>query len=269
MANKIVLITGSNKGIGYGTAKLILETAPEFSTVILTARNPELGLRSQSTLGHPDRTVFHQLDVTDKSSISALAAFVQSNYGQIDVLINNAGWAAKGDDFNYEIVSTTIGVNFYGIKDMVEAFVPLIKPGGHIVNVSSSAGVTAALRNPDLAQRFLDPELTLEGVIELSEEFKTYVKDGVWVEKGWPTFGYGVSKNLVNAYTRVLHKEFQRTGVQVRVNALHPGWVRTDMAGEEAELSIEEGSVVPVKVARDTSEISGKFWIEDRVVDFY
>ena len=143
MASKIVLITGSNKGIGFGIAKLLLERASEFSKIILTARNPELGLAARAELGHEDRTVFHQLDVTSQPSIQALASFVAGNFGKIDVLVNNAGWAAKGDAFDHEIVHQTISTNFYGVKSLTEAFLPLLNPNGHIVNISSNLGETS------------------------------------------------------------------------------------------------------------------------------
>ena len=267
--NKIVLITGSNKGIGFGIAQRLLQEAPEFSTIILTARNPELGLHAQSLLGNNERTAFHPLDVTSQDSINSVAKYIADNFGQIDVLVNNAGWAAKGDAFDIDVVTTTIGTNFYGLKHVTEAFLPLLKPNGHIVNISSSAGVTRYLGNPELAQRFLNPDLTQEEIISLAEEFKNYVRDGNWTEKGWPTFGYGVSKNLVNSYTRVLHRDLKKSGSQIRVNAVHPGWVRTDMAGQEADLSIEEGSVFSVRVIRDTSDLSGRYWADGDHHDFY
>lgn len=264
---KIVLITGANKGIGFGIAKALLENAPEFTKIILTARNPELGQQALASLGNSERFDFFKLDVQSIEDIRNCALFVQQNYGKIDVLINNAGWAAKGDDFNEDIVNTTIGVNFYGIKHMTEAFIPLLNENGHIVNISSTCGETRFLKNEQLASRFLSPDLTIEGIVELAEEFKRLVREGTWKENGWPTFGYGVSKNLVNSYTRVLNQEFVKNGIRLRVNAVHPGWVRTDMAGQEAELSIEEGAALPVRVARDTSDLSGKYWSANNYYD--
>ena len=106
-------------------------------------------------------------------------------------------------------------------------------------------------------------------MVALAEEFIGYVKAGTWTQHGWPTFGYAVSKNLLNSYSRVLARDFERQGVRIRVNAVHPGWVRTDMAGQEAELSIEEGSELPVRVIRDTTEITGKFWSNGNHYDYF
>ncbi|OMJ69741.1 hypothetical protein SteCoe_32445 [Stentor coeruleus] len=278
--SKVILITGSNKGIGFGSAKALLEQAPEFKTIILTARDPSLGESARQALGHLDRTDFIKLevlsetdfiklDVVSKSDIQAAASFVQSKYGHLDVLVNNAGWAMKGSAFNLEIVQRTFATNFYGLKDMCEAFLPIMSPNGHIINISSSAGVTPILNNSDLASRFLDPNLTEEGVVALAEEFTKYVGEGTWKDHGWPTWGYAVSKNLVNSYSRVLHRDLKARGMNIRVNTVHPGLVRTDMAGPEAELSLEEGCVVPVQVIRDESDVSGKFWRDGNHFDYY
>lgn len=266
---KIVLVTGGNKGIGFGIVKALALNAPEFDTVILTARNPALGQQAILELGSPSKVVFFKLDVESKEDIDNCASFVRGTYGKIDVLVNNAGWAAKGDAFDEEVVNTTIGINFYGLKYMTEAFIPLLNESGHIVNISSSCGETRFLKNENLALRFLDPNLTFEGIIGLAEEFKRLVKEGIWKENGWPTFGYAVSKILVNSYTRVLNQEFVKNGINLRVNAVHPGWVRTDMAGQGADLSIEEGAALPVRVARDLSSLSGKYWRDNEHFEPY
>ncbi|OMJ87455.1 hypothetical protein SteCoe_10785 [Stentor coeruleus] len=270
--SKVVLITGSNKGIGFGTAKALLEQAPEFKTIILTARDSSLGESARQALGHLDRTDFIKLDVVSKSDIQAAASFVQSKYGHLDVLVNNAGFLIKGESFNLEIVQRTFATNFYGLKDMCEAFLPIMSPNGHIVNISSKLGLTSTLNNPELASRFLDPNLTEEGVLALAEEFTKYVGEGTWTEHGWPTSEfavYGISKSLVNSYSRVLHRDLKARGVNIRVNSVHPGWVRTDMGGPEADLSLEEGCVAPVQVIRDESDVSGKFWRDGNHFEYY
>jgi NAD(P)-dependent dehydrogenase (short-subunit alcohol dehydrogenase family) len=266
---KTVLITGGNKGIGFGTIKSLLESAPEFTNIILACRSTELGAEALKSLESPSSVSLCKLDVESPEDIMSCAEQVSRNFGKLDVLVNNAGWAAKGPAFSHEIVLKTLGTNFFGLKALTEALIPHLTPCGHIVNIGSSCGETSYLKNPDLARRFLDPSLTIEGILALASEFTELVRLGTWTAHGWPTFAYGVSKNLVSAYTRVLDMDFRSQGLGLRVNCLHPGWVRTDMAGQEAHLSIEEGSVLPVRVIRDVSEVSGKYWRENGCFEFY
>ena len=266
---KVVLVTGANKGIGYGIVKGLLLSAPEFSHIILGSRNLELGRQAIESLGNPGKITLLKLDVNNPEDISNCLQMISTSFGKLDVLVNNAGWAAKGDAFNYEIVSNTINTNFYGLKHLTEALTPLLSENGHIVNIGSSCGETSYLRNPDLARRFLDENLTIDGIVALAEEFCGLVQQGTWKENGWPTFGYGVSKNLVSAYTRVLNRDFVRQGTKIRVNCIHPGWVKTDMAGQRAELTIEQGAELPIRVVRDETNLSGKYWRDGAHFDFY
>ena len=139
--------------------------------------------------------------------------------------------------------------------------VDLIAPNGHIINVSAMLGKTEWLKNPEFSARLLDQSLNMEGLHSLINEFNNIGND--WAEKGWHLEGYGVyshTKAFVNAYTRLLANNLASNGSSIRVNALCPGWVRTDMGGENAALSLEEGIITPIIVIKDTSNITGKFW---------
>ena len=261
---KIVLITGANKGIGYHTARFLLENAPEFDKILITARNKDLGLAAKESFGPSEKIDFHVLDVTSLESIQVLKDYVLSTYGHLDVLVNNAAISIHSNEDIHLNLKKTLTTNFYGLKIVTEAFLPLLEPNGHAVQVSSLLGKTSYLQNPSLAEKLLNPELTLPKLMEIAEEI--YNLDEDWAAKGYSLSEYGNynhSKALVNAYTRIIAKNLQESGSLVRVNAVHPGWVKTDMGGPNAPLSIDEGIVMPTLVIRDTSNVTGKYWADN------
>ena len=150
----LAVVTGANKGIGFSCAERLCEALGENATVVLTARNADLGMYAVDELkkkGH-SCVEFHQLDVSDEKSVDALAAFV-SERGGCDILINNAGIAFKissPEPFGVQ-ARQTIDVNYHGTKRCMEKFLPLMKQGGRIVQVSSQSGQVCHLPWPSSA----------------------------------------------------------------------------------------------------------------------
>lgn len=190
MAGTVSLVTGGNRGIG-------LEVCRQLSalghTVLLTARNAEAAQRAARETG----TTPLRLDVTDPASIAAAAEQVSTEFGRLDVLVNNAAisydtWqhAASAD---LGVVREAAETNLYGPWQMIEGFLPLLRRSEHprIVNVSSEAGSLASM--------------------------------------GGGTPAYAITKAALNALTRILAAELH--GDRILVNAICPGWVATDMGG--------------------------------------
>ena len=97
--------------------------------------------------------LLHQLDITDSGSIARFAEWAEQELHMVDVLVNNAGFAFKGNAFGAEEAQQTIGVNFRGTANVTEALLPLIPDGGRIINVGSSewgAGGRAGWQAPPL-----------------------------------------------------------------------------------------------------------------------
>jgi NAD(P)-dependent dehydrogenase (short-subunit alcohol dehydrogenase family) len=205
----VAVVTGAYRGLGLETCR---QLAAKRHTVILTARREREGRAAAERLRAEGLDVaFHLLDVTDEQSVAQLAAFVRDTFGRLDVLVNNAGifpdpTPGSGRegvfDARLETVRRGLETNTLAPLRLCQALIPLMRGRGRVVNVSSGMG-------------------------QLSE-----------MNGGCP--GYRLSKTALNALTRILADELGGTGI--KVNSVCPGWVRTDMGGPEATLSVQEGA---------------------------
>jgi NAD(P)-dependent dehydrogenase (short-subunit alcohol dehydrogenase family) len=216
---QVALVTGSNRGIGFEIVKQ-LATIKDIE-VILTSRNLANGEAAVRKLARDGvkKVVSMELDVSNQVSVDSLLDKVDKTFGKLDILVNNAAILIDKDtvtasNADLDAVKTTMETNLIGAWRMCKAFIPLMKKNGYgrIVNVSSGSG-----------------------------EFEYMATSGGY----WPA--YSVSKASLNALTVMLASELRETNILV--NAVCPGWVRTDMGGSNATSSVEEGAATPVWLA--------------------
>jgi NAD(P)-dependent dehydrogenase (short-subunit alcohol dehydrogenase family) len=220
---KTALVTGANKGIGLETAR---QLGRKDITVLIGARDSKNGEHAAEELRQEGLDAHSiQLDVSDSKSIQAAARQVERDYGRLDILVNNAGIMIDDTDKkvsgqSIETWRETFETNFFGIIETTSAFLPLLRKSdaGRIVNLSSILGSITYHATPG---------------------------SPVYDSKRTPA--YNVSKSAVNAYTVQLACELKDTNV--KVNAAHPGWVKTEMGGEGATMDLEEGAKTSVALA--------------------
>lgn len=212
-ARRVAVVTGANRGIGL---EICRQLAGRGIGVLLTARDPRKGAQAARRLQREGLDVqFHRLDVTEAPEAERLAAFLQDEFGRADILVNNAGVyldeGVPGLEIDLDVVRETMEVNAYGPLRLCQALIPLMRRHryGRIVNVSSGAGSLTEMRGGTLA--------------------------------------YRVSKVSLNAITRILADEVAERGILV--NAMCPGWVRTEMGGRSAPRSVEEGADTAIFLA--------------------
>jgi NAD(P)-dependent dehydrogenase (short-subunit alcohol dehydrogenase family) len=225
---KVALVTGANKGIGLQIAK---DLAAAGLTVVVGARSIDLGEQAAKSIGGNARAL--RLDVTDQASIAAAATWIRRELGRLDVLVNNAGIsntmplgtpfqavlaAATPSNVSLDEVRRIFEVNVFGVIALTQALLPLLReaPAGRIVNVSSSVGSLAFMTDP--ANR--SPIRSVS---------------------------YVPSKTALNAVTVNFAKELADT--KIKVNAVCPGFVATDLNAFAGTRTVEQGARAAVRMA--------------------
>lgn len=220
MEQKIAVVTGANRGIGFEICK---QLASLNITVILTSRDKALGLKACEELTRQELSVVYcQLDVAHAASIMKLENFIKDKYGRCDILINNAGIFSdtqNGADDSWpsvlesrpDAIRAAMETNVIGPLLLCQELIPLMCENryGRIVNISSGMGQLSAMNG------------------------------------GCP--GYRISKTSLNALTRILADELKDENILV--NSMCPGWVNTRMGGKSAPKSVEAGADTAVWLA--------------------
>lgn len=204
--NKIALVTGANRGIGFEVCRQLGQQGFE---VILTSRDTSKGEKASQVLqGEGYQVIYHPLEVTDLESINQMYDFVVEEFGRLDVLVNNAGVyldeGVSALEVPLKTFYTTFDINFYGPYYLCRQFIPLMElyNYGRVVNVSSDYGAIASM--------------------------------------GGDTAAYRISKTALNTLTIILADELKKTNI--KVNTMCPGWVKTEMGGQAAPRTIPQGA---------------------------
>lgn len=228
MDQKVILVTGGNRGIGLEICRQLAKLSHK---IILGSRDLDKGVKASKRIKVP--VVVKKLDVTDGDDIINLSQDIESEFGRLDVLINNAGiYIGKKGVIEADLneVKQTMDTNFYGPWNISQAMLPLLRKSknGRIINISSGMGARSDLTG------------------------------------GYA--GYRMSKVALNALTIQMSNELKGEGISV--NAVSPGWVRTDMGGMAAPRSVKKGAETAVWLATVESVPTGKFLRDKKEIEW-
>jgi NAD(P)-dependent dehydrogenase (short-subunit alcohol dehydrogenase family) len=203
---KVALVTGGNRGIGY---ELVKQLAQKGFKVILASRDSEMGHEVAQKLKESNLDVsLLVMDVNNQESIRQAAITVNERYGKLDVLINNAGVYLEENKklvaMDPSIMEKTMATNFFGVYHVIRSFIPLMEKQGYgrIINVSSEYGAMSEMSYPGVG-------------------------------------AYKLSKFAINGLTRLVAAEINS---DIKINAVDPGWVSSDMGGPSAPKSPKQAA---------------------------
>jgi NAD(P)-dependent dehydrogenase (short-subunit alcohol dehydrogenase family) len=250
------LVTGANRGLGFETCRKLVSLGWR---VVVASRNSESGHKAVDALRSPDAS-FWPLDVSDMASVRSLAEQARAKWPPLDALVNNA--AILPDHLDATSARQAIDTNVYGPMRVTDELNERLATPSNVVMVSSGMGELASLQ-PELRGLFAAESLTRAELLELVERFVRDVERNDARRAGWPSDSYRVSKVALNAFTRIAAKELAPR--RIHVNAVCPGWVRTEMGGASAPRSIERGAEGIVWAATlDADGPSGEFFRDGR-----
>jgi NAD(P)-dependent dehydrogenase (short-subunit alcohol dehydrogenase family) len=224
MANekKIALVTGGNKGIGLEISRNLSAAG---CTVLLGARDAERGQQAVRQLEQAGLSDVHwiEIDVTRQDSITAAAQLIESRYGRLDILMNNAGVNLRGDGLpgaaDVGVVEKIFDTNFFGALRVAQTMLPLLRksPAGRIVNTSSGLGSL------------------------------TFNSDPAWTGRDVKLIGYNSSKAALNMLT--VHLAYELRDTRIKVNSANPGYTKTDLNDNQGTQPVEVGAIEATRLA--------------------
>ena len=239
----------------------------------MTCRDDEKGQQLYKELceKYPEdveRFFYHQLDITDETSIANLLEFIKKTFKKFDYLVNNAGYSSTGRDFNEEICEETFKVNYTGTVGFTEKMLGNINKNGKIIFVTAKSGSASKLKNENLIGKFKNAK-NVDDIAKLAEKFKKSIQEEKTEAEGWYKNCFAISKLLMNYYAKLVIKKREISRESISVYAVHPGWCKTDMGGPHAPLEPTEGAerIIYLLELPDTvnKEFQGKFFDENKV----
>ncbi len=226
LSNQNIFITGGNRGIGLGLLKGLCGS----NNVIFSVRDKAKGEQALEGLNNLNAD-YVVMDVDDTNSIEVAVGELKNKLSTVDILFNNAGILLK--EYDVDVVDTsessilkTFNTNTLGVLRVCRSVIPLMKNGGRIINVSSGMGQLEDMESGSIA--------------------------------------YRLSKTALNALSKVMSNEL--SSKNIKVNAICPGWVQTDMGGSSATLTVKESTDRIIDFALENNFPNGKFLQHGEVI---
>lgn len=267
---KTVLVTGGNRGIG-------LEICRQLDllgyTVILGSRDLQKGKLASDSMG--EHVIAKQLDVTNEESIFSLFNFIETEFGQLDVLINNAGLGANfktNENSSFSGLKNAIKAKSQGFRKLVKTIAPILRKSGIIAQRESVSDIPMDNVKYLMETNLYGPWRMIQAFVPLL--FKSDSGRIINISSGMGELnslsgdypGYRLSKSALNALTIMFSRELDDHGICV--NTMCPGWVKTDMGGPDAPRDVSQGADTAVWLSTEDQIPTGKFFRDRKEISF-
>jgi NAD(P)-dependent dehydrogenase (short-subunit alcohol dehydrogenase family) len=299
---KIIMVTGSNRGLGLGIAKDLISKGHK---TIVCSRNIQNGQQVIDNLleefpNNKDNIFLCKLDITKPEEVESCAKWVKEKFGHIDVLVNNAGVSGGETEYHFsklresgeklnlntksgktsesvETFDTIFKTNVFGTMNLTETFLneDLISRNGKIITIASSSGNATRLSNDELKRDLIADYVTNEKIMEYAARYRKAIENDKFVEDGWITDFvpvYSNSKLLLQVYNKALGKRKDVLERGIQVYDCCPGWVKTDMGSDLGPRTIDQGIKTPIYLIeiehKIHPELQGKFFFNQKVFDW-
>jgi NAD(P)-dependent dehydrogenase (short-subunit alcohol dehydrogenase family) len=268
-----ILVTGSNKGIGYEAVKLLSLQQPD-ATILLGSRSIQNGNEAiermkSSDLSHPFTNIkVLELDITAPSSLASAVEHIRSTYHTLDFLIHNSGISELNGDIKHPAI---FDVNVRGTKATIDAFLPILTPHtGKITVVSSQVGSWYQHGvNDEIRKEFEDIDnVTWEKVEGWMQDWEKFAagkqSKAKWIPLDEPVGTmYMASKGMLNPWLR----NFAKTHKEIQLAVVCPGYCATDLNGFAGTRPAEKGGESIIWPTFNEFE-SGKFHYDGKEVGY-
>ena len=278
-----IIVTGTNRGLGFELVKKLFNS-PIKRQIIMTSRNLEAGKKAFDTIKSTNPNSesilnLEQLDVEDTKSIDSFVENIKAKYEKIDILVNNVGIATFEDGLNAvnntakvisgSLMKQIVTVDLLNTIYLTEKILSIISDDGKIIMISSTLG-KLSLQGSKLQEVLSESSLTTEDIKNLALQFIECSKNNTHKEYGFSSSGYAVSKALLNTYVRFALGRIAKPTQQLYT--LCPGWCKTDMGGDMAPLTPEQGTETTMFLIEQKYEVNqdyqSKFIRNSSVVEF-
>ncbi|HPE57083.1 MAG TPA: SDR family oxidoreductase [Bacteroidales bacterium] len=259
---KTILVTGANRGIGLEICRQLDQLGHR---VILCARDLEKGKKAAQSLS--DRVFPAELDVSDQQSIMQLFEIVSEKFGKLDVLINNAGIyenVHQGNSSRKNELKNFIDAHIKTVGKVARKFTPAMRRSGLINKKPNITTVDPYHVREIMETNFYGPLQMIQTFLPLLEKsgsasiINMSSGSGQLEQLQPESPAYSLSKAGLNALTIMFANELKTKGIIV--NAMCPGWVKTDMGGPNAPRDVQEGADTAVWIATTQNIPTGKFF---------
>jgi len=271
---KLIMITGCNKGVGFGILRHLAINNPNYR-FLACVRSLMKGESCLNELKDQVPNIFErvslkELDISKQKSIDEFVNWIKDHDMRIDCLVNNAAICIPSSKVEPKICEETFQTNLYGTIMLTEKLLPYLNDNGKLIFMTTEDANMTTLHNQDFEKRLSNEYLSRDDLFNIAKDFHDKIammspskQAHPFPKESYPVYCF--SKLCLRVYSKLLSQNNDIKKRSIQVYACSPGWTKTEIGGPMAEQTIEEGAICPVNVInlpwKYDEKLQGKFFI--------